>query len=71
MSQQETFADALDAAEKLDPDAEAERIAVLGRCLAESGRERVAAAVAQACREFAAGQCQVTNPAGIVREAPS
>src|SRR5713101_4072465 len=58
MSQQRTFADALDAAEQLDADAQAELVAVLSRRLAERGRERVAAVVAQARLEFAAGQCQ-------------
>ena len=47
MSQQTTFADVLDAAEQLDTDAQAELVAVLSRRLAERGRERVAAVVAQ------------------------
>ena len=41
-------ADALDAAEQLDADAQAELVAVLSRRLAERGREQVAAAVVQA-----------------------
>ena len=56
MSQQSAFADVLDAAEQLDVEAQAELVAVLSRRLAERGRERVAATVAQARREFAAGQ---------------
>jgi ribose 1,5-bisphosphokinase PhnN len=48
-----------------------ELIAVLSRRLAERGRERVAAAVAQARREFAAGQCQPMTAAEMVREAQS
>jgi hypothetical protein len=71
MSQQSTFADVLDAAEQLDPDAQAELVAVLSRRLAERGRERIAGAVAQARQEFAAGQCQPMNAAEIVREAQS
>jgi hypothetical protein len=71
MSQQSAFADVLDAAEQLDVDAQAELVAVLSRRLAERGRERVAATVAQARREFAAGQCQPRTAAEIVREAQS
>lgn len=71
MSQQNAFADALDAAEQLDLDAQAELIDVLSRRLAERGRERVAATVAQARREFAEGQCQPMTAAELVREAQS
>jgi len=69
MSPQTAFADALDAAEQLDADAQAELVAVLSRRLAERGRERVAAVVAQSRREFAAGQCQPMTAAELVREA--
>jgi hypothetical protein len=69
MSQQNAFADVLDAAEQLDADAQAELVAVISRRLAERGRERVAAVVAQARREFAAGQCQPMTAAEIVHEA--
>ena len=65
------FADALDAAEQLDPDAQAELVAVLCRRLAERGRERVAETVAAARREFAAGQCQPMTAAELLREALS
>ena len=71
MQQQSAFADVLDAAEQLDSDAQAELVAILSRRLAERGRERVASAVAQARREFAAGQCQAMTAAEIVREAQS
>jgi hypothetical protein len=71
MSNQSAFADVLDAAEQLDADAQAELVAVLSRRLAEQGRERVAATVAQARREFAAGQCQAMSAAELVREAQS
>ncbi len=69
MSQQIAFADALDAAEQLDADAQAELVAILSRRLAERGRERVVAAVAEARREFASGQCQPMTAAELVREA--
>jgi hypothetical protein len=71
MSQQTAFDDALAAAEKLDVEAQAELAAILSRRLAERGRERVAATVAQARREFAAGQCQPMTAAEVVREAQS
>ena len=71
MSQEIGFADALDVAEQLDSDAQAELVAVLSRRLAERGRERVAVVVAQARREFAAGQCQPMTAAEVVREAQS
>jgi hypothetical protein len=71
MSKQNTFADVLDAADQLDVDAQAELVAVLSRRLAERGRERVASTVAQARREFAAGQCQTMTAAELVREAQS
>jgi hypothetical protein len=71
MNQQNAFAAVLEAAAQLDADAQAELIAVLSRRLAERGRERVAAAVTQARREFAAGQCQPMTAAELVREAQS
>jgi hypothetical protein len=71
MSQQIAFDDALAAAEKLDAEGQAELAALLSRRLAERGRERVAATVEQARREFAAGQCQPMAAAELVREAQS
>ncbi len=71
MSQILVFADVLDAAEQLDLEAQTELVAVLSRRLAERGRDRVAATVAQARREFAAGQCQAMTAAELVREAMS
>ncbi len=71
MVQQNVFADALDAVDRLDPDAQAQLVAVLSRRLAERGRERVAATVAQARREFATGQCKAMTAAELVREAQS
>ncbi len=71
MSQTVAFSDALDAAERLDADAQAELVAVLNRRLAERGRERVAATIEQARREFANGQSKPMTAAEIVREALS
>jgi hypothetical protein len=69
MSNKIAFSDALDVAEQLDPEDQAELVAVLSRRLAERGRERLAATVAQARNEFAGGQCQPMTAAEIVREA--
>jgi ribose 1,5-bisphosphokinase PhnN len=71
MSQQIAFPDVLDAAEQLDVEAQAELVAVLSRRLAERGRERVTDTVAEARREFAAGQCQPMTAAELVRKAQS
>jgi hypothetical protein len=71
MNQQVSFAEVLDAAEQLDSDAQVELVAVLARRLAERGRERVAASVAEARREFAAGRCQAMTAQEIIREALS
>ena len=69
MSQTVAFSDALAAAEQLDSDAQAELVSVLSRRMAERGREHVAAVVAQARREFAAGECKPMTAAELVREA--
>ena len=71
MVQSIAFDEVLEAAEQLDPDAQAELVAVLGRRLAERGRSRVAASVAQARREFGAGECRAMTAAEILREASS
>ena len=71
MTQKIAFADALDAAEQLDPDAQAELVAILSRRLAERGREHVEATIAQSRREFAAGQGKSMTAAELVREALS
>lgn len=71
MSPSVPFSDALDAAEKLDADAQAELIAILSRRLAEHGREQVAATVAQSRSEFATGECLPMSATEIVREAQS
>ena len=54
MNNENAFADVLDAAEQLDLESQAELVAILSRRLAERGRERVAATVAQARQEFVA-----------------
>jgi hypothetical protein len=69
VSKRNAFAEALDAAEQLDADAQGELVEVLSRRLAERGRERVAATVKKARREFAAGKCEPMTATQIVREA--
>ena len=71
MIQRTAFADILDAVEHLDQEAQIELVAVLNRRLAERGRERIAATVAQAQREFASGHSKPMTAAEIVREAIS
>ena len=71
MNQKAGFGDALEVAEQLDEDAHAELVAVLSRRLAERGRERVAATVDQARREYSAGLCHPATAAELVREAQS
>ncbi len=69
MSQLSVFSDVLEAAEHLDAEAQSELVAILTRRLAERGRERVTATVAEARREFAAGQSEVVNATDLIREA--
>lgn len=71
MSQSTGFDQALDAAEQLDPEAQAELVAILSRRLAERGRERIIDAVAEARHDFKLGQCRPMAAADIVREARS
>ena len=71
MSQLSVFSDVLEAAEHLDAEAQSELVAVLTRRLAERGRERVAATVREARREFYEGQCEVISSTDLIREAQS
>lgn len=65
------FADVLEAAGKLDADAQAELVAVLQRRLAEQGRQRVVQTVEQSRREFAAGDCMPMSAEDMLRDAQS
>lgn len=71
MSRSIAFCDVLESVEQLDDGAQAELVAILSRRLAERGRQRIAETVAEARREYAAGQCRPMTPAEIVREALS
>jgi len=65
------FAEALEAVEKLDDDGQLELAELIRRRVAERGRERVVASVAEARREFAAGLAVPMSAADIVAEAQS
>jgi len=71
MNQPLAFADILDAADQLDPEAQVELVAILNRRLAEQGRQRVVVAVEESRREFAAGQYRAMTAAELIREALS
>jgi len=63
------FDEALDAVEQLDPEAQAELDAVVGRRLAERGRAGVAERVAEVRSEVAAGLARPATSAELVRAA--
>ena len=65
------FAEALEAVEKLDDDGQLELAELIRRRVAERGRERVVASVAEARREFAAGLAVPMSTADILAEALS
>jgi|SRR4051812_15924487 hypothetical protein len=71
MNQPIAFADVLEAAEHLDPEAQAELVAVINRRLAERGRQRIADSIEQARREYSAGQCKPMTAGEIMKEAYS
>lgn len=71
MNRQSAFADVLEAAGHLDAEAQAELVSILSLRLAEGGRERVTASLAEARREFSAGDFQPMSVAEILREAQS
>lgn len=65
------FSAVLDAAEQLDPEAQAELVSVLSRRLAERGREQLAVTVAAARQEFATGKCVQTTVDDLLNEVHS
>ena len=71
MSQPVVFDEILEAAERLDDDAQAELIAILERRRLERRREQIAEDVAQVRREFAAGLCKPMTASEIMRDALS
>ena len=68
MNQAMPFGEVLEAADHLSLDEQQELIAILGRRLAQAGRQRLAADVQVARQEFAEGHCVPATPAEIMRE---
>jgi hypothetical protein len=71
MVHQTQFDNALDTVERLDNAAQEELVAVLSRCLAERGRERVTSVVALSRREFVDGECRSMTAKEPVRKGQS
>jgi len=65
------FDELLEAVERLPDEAQAELVEVIGRRLAERGRQRIAAEARQARQEFADGKCSAATPDDIMREVES
>jgi SOS-response transcriptional repressor LexA len=63
-----TFAEILEAADKLSLDEQAELIEVLRHRVAERRRDVLGEDIQQARREFEAGQCQPTSPEKILED---
>ena len=68
MNQVMPFGEVLEAADQLSLDEQQELVAILGRRLAQAGRQRLAADVHEARQEFAEGRCVPATPAEIMRE---
>jgi len=65
------FDELLEAVERLPDEAQAELVEVIGRRLAERGRQRIAAEVRQARQEFSEGKCSPATPGDVMREIES
>ncbi len=62
------FAEVLEAADHLSPDEQEELVAILRRRVAQAARQRLAADVEEARREFAQGQCLPATAEELMRE---
>ncbi len=62
------FADVLEAADQLSQDEKQELVGILNRRLAEANRQRVAAEIQEARREYTEGRCSPASPAELMRE---
>jgi uncharacterized protein YciW len=62
------FGEVLEAADHLSQDEQEELIAILHRRLAQAARQRLAAEVQEARKEFAEGHCLPVTPDEIMRE---
>lgn len=68
MSQVLPFSEIVDAADQLSLEEQQTLVGILQHRLAEARRERCAADVADARREFAEGKCRSTTPAELIEE---
>lgn len=68
MSQVITFADVVDAADRLSPDEQLELISILKRRMVEAGRARILRDIAEGREEFARGECSAMTVDEIMRE---
>ena len=66
-----TFAEVVDAADRLSAEEQEELIAVIRRRLAEAGRERVRRESDQARAEYKAGKARAMSVNGIMKEITS
>jgi hypothetical protein len=71
MSTHATFDEVLDAVENLPDEQQQDLVEVVQRRLAERGRKQVAADVADARAEFAAGKAKPTDVDSLMREIES
>ena len=62
------FGEVLEAVDHLTLDEQQELIAILGRRLAQAGRQQLATDIQEAREEFAKGRCVPATPAEIMRE---
>ncbi|MCY4375422.1 MAG: hypothetical protein OXC31_16800 [Spirochaetaceae bacterium] len=63
-----TSADIIEAIDKLSQDEQEELVDVVRHRLAEAGRRRLAAEVAEARKDYASGHCRTVTPHELVRE---
>ncbi|HLQ43578.1 MAG TPA: hypothetical protein VK137_02525, partial [Planctomycetaceae bacterium] len=68
MSHVMPFSEVLEAADQLSHDEQQELIAILNRRLAQAIRQRVAAEIQEARREFAEGRCLPATADELMRE---
>jgi len=71
MSTRDTFDEVLDAVENLPDEQQQDLVDVVQRRLAERGRKRIAADVADALAEFAVGKAKPSDVDSLMREIES
>jgi hypothetical protein len=68
MERSESFADVLEAVDRLSEEDREALIDIVRRRTAEQGRKRVAAEAAEARREFEGGHCRPATPGELMDE---